>query len=70
MSKLDELLKVTVCDSQRTLPELVDKVINENRVTLRGIAEILVDDVSGDAGEANRRLVREKLPTESFTGVE
>ena len=59
MSKLDELLKVTAGDSQRTLLELVNKVIAENRVIFDGIAEILVDDVSGDAEDACRRLVRE-----------
>ena len=59
MSKLDELLKVSPGDSQRTLLELVNKVIAENRVTFNGIAETLVDDVSGDAVEVYKRLIRE-----------
>ena len=59
MSKLDEILKVTPGDSQRTLSELVHKVIAENRVTFDGIAEILVDDASDDAMEVYRRLVKE-----------
>ena len=58
MSKLDELLKVTAGDSQRTFLELVKKVIEENRVTFNDIAEILVDDVSDDAVEVYRRLVK------------
>ena len=59
MSKLDELLKVTPGDSKRTLLELVQKVIAENRVTFDGIAETLVDDASDDAVEVYRRLVKE-----------
>ena len=59
MSKLNELLKATASDLQRTLLELVNKVIEENRVTFDGIAETLVDDVSDDAGEVFSRLVKE-----------
>ena len=59
MSKLDELLKVTPGDLKRTLLEFVHKVIAENRVTFDGIAETLVDDVSDDAVEVYRRLVKE-----------
>ena len=59
MSTLDKRLKVTAGDSQRTLLELANKVIAENRVTFDGIAETLVDDVSSNAVEVYRRLVRE-----------
>ena len=59
MSTLDELLKVTAGDSQRTLLELANKVIAENRLTFDGIAETLVDDVSSNAVEVYRRLVKE-----------
>ena len=59
MSKLDEILKVTPGDSQRTLSELVHKVITKNRVTFDGIAETLVDDAGDDATEVYRRLVKE-----------
>ena len=56
MSKLDELLKGTADDSHRTLLELVNKVIAENRITFDDIAETLVVD---DATEVYKRLVRE-----------
>ena len=59
MSKLDEILKVTPDDSQRTLSELVHKIIVENRVIFDGIAQTLVDDASDDATEVYRRLVKE-----------
>ena len=59
MSKLDEILKVTPGDLQRTLSELVHKVIAENRVTFDSIAETLVDDTGDDATEVYRRLVKE-----------
>ena len=59
MSTLDEILKVTAGDSQRTLLELVNKVIAENRVTFDDIAENLVDDAGDDATEMYRRLVKE-----------
>ena len=59
MSTLDELLKVTPGDSQRTLLELANIVIAENRVTFDGIAETLVDDVSSNTVEVYRRLVKE-----------
>ena len=48
MSKLDDLLKATVRDSQRTLSELVNKIIEENRVTFNGITETLTVSVSDD----------------------
>ena len=59
MSNLNKLLKVTAGNLQRTLLKLVNKVITENRVTFDGIAETLVDDISGNAVEVYRRLVRE-----------
>ena len=59
ISKLDEILNVTPGDSQRTLSELVNKVIAENRFTFDGIAETQVDDASDDAVEVYRRLVKE-----------
>ena len=59
MSKLDEILKVAQSDSQRTLSELVHKVIAENRVTFDGIVENSVDGASDDAIEVYRRLVKE-----------
>ena len=59
MSKLDEILKVMAGDSQRTLLELANKVIAENRVTFDDIAENLVDDTGDDATEVYRRLVKE-----------
>ena len=42
-----------------TLLELVNKLIKENRVTFDGIAETSVDDISDDAVEAYRQLVKE-----------
>ena len=57
MPKLDELIKVTGGDSQKTLSELVSKVIDENHATFVGITETLVDNFSGGAVEVLRRLV-------------
>lgn len=59
MSKFDELLRATAGGSQRTLLELANKVIEENRVTFDGIAETLVDSDDCNAVEVYKRLVGE-----------
>ena len=58
MSKLDEILKVTPGDSQRTLSELVHKAIAENRITFDGIAETLVDEADDNATEVSGSLIK------------
>ena len=57
---MDTFLKMkSTKDSQRSLYELANKVIEENRLTFDCIAETLVDDDNSNIKEVYRRLVRE-----------
>ena len=59
MLNLNKFLQTTTKDSQRSLFELANEVIKENRVTFDGIAETVVNDDNGNIKEVYRRLVRE-----------
>ena len=59
MLNLNKFLQTITKDSQRSLFELANEVIKENRVTFDGITETVVNDDNGNIVEIYRRLVRE-----------